>query len=447
MSGEQVSKPVWAEGILLAQQHLQAYDQYHEYQWTKGLSLSLGGGFGFENIIIDQAALSGGVLVIRSLECVFETGRHIDFSSQQQPQQPLRLALSGESAEVLIYLGLPANHAVGEIEGYQNGGQLTAFTAKYVERSDLHDPGRRREVMVSLPNLVLLTDLDNRDYFDCLPCCKLRLIGDGRYELDDRFLPPMLNIHCSDNLLRGVERCCHMLQDRLHALANGEPDAGEMNQHWLLSALLVGAARLEHLRHLSRVHPERLFCQLIQLITQLTLSDHPSVLKQLPRYEHHNLGESFAQCEILLKKVLAGAVPKKEQALTLERVSDATYELNGIAPGHFQQSVFYLAVYFESADIRWIDNFANQIKVGPAEQLDTIVASALQGAKLGHCQRPPDKLAVKSGFEYFRIEPFGELWQQMVEQQSIAVFVPLSLQQAHLELVKVDKEQAHDAAS
>ena len=51
-----------------------------------------------------------------------------------------------------------------------------------------------------------------------------------------------------------------------------------------------------------------------------------------------------------------------------------------------------------------------------------------------HSQRTPNKLAIKSGYEYFRINP-GFAWEQVLEELALSIFVPQSLQSATIEIV------------
>jgi len=132
-------------------------------------------------------------------------------------------------------------------------------------------------------------------------------------------------------------------------------------------------------------------------------------------------------------------VPKKMSGLKLEKISDALYQVSTIDSALLANNDFYLAVYFDASDSKWIDTFGEQVKIGSADKIDIIVSSALNGLSVSHCQRTPNKLAVKSGYEYFRLEPHGDIWQQIVDEQSLAAFVPYSLQQANIEIVTVDK--------
>ena len=68
-----------------------------------------------------------------------------------------------------------------------------------------------------------------------------------------------------------------------------------------------------------------------------------------------------------------------------------------------------------------------------------MIASSLPGVSLSHCQRPPNRLAIKSGYEYFRVEPHGSSWQQVLEEQSLSLFVPFDLQSATIDIVTVNR--------
>ena len=211
----------------------------------------------------------------------------------------------------------------------------------------------------------------------------------------------------------------------------------EMNSFLLLNAMAPSAKRLDHLKSLQLVHPERLYCELVDLISSVSMFEHSDLVSQIPPYQHKQLTHVFGTLDILLSKLLEGVVPKKMAGLKLEKVSNAIYQVATIDSAIFDNNDFYLAVYFESEDTKWIDTFSDQVKVGATEKLEIMIASALAGVQLTHCQRPPNKLAIKSGYEYFRLEAHGFIWQQIIEEQSLSLFIPFGLQAAQVEIVTV----------
>lgn len=114
------AKPVWAEGVLLAQQHFQLFDEYHEQNQIvrQGLTSSLV--YGIQHLTIDESALTRGLLKITNFKLLLENGRLLEFDRQQHDE--LKLELDANQDEVVIYIAIAANKVVSNIEGYATSG-------------------------------------------------------------------------------------------------------------------------------------------------------------------------------------------------------------------------------------------------------------------------------------------------------------------------------------
>ncbi|WP_283708958.1 type VI secretion system baseplate subunit TssK [Pseudoalteromonas prydzensis] len=437
------AKPVWAEGVLLAQQHFQLFDDYHEQNQIVRQNLISPLIFGIQHLSIDESALSRGLLKINNFKVLLENGRLLDFDRQQHDE--LKLELDPNTDDVIIYIAIAGNKVVSNIEGYATTGQLSAYQADYIELSDNHDAARNREVLIAHPKFILLTDSDVKTYFDTLACLKIARAEDGSFIVNKHFVPPLLNISASVYLTELLNRTANLVNAKVNVLLGRRKNFGsvtdfgpnEMNSFLLLNAMAPSAKRLDHLKSLSLVHPERMYCELVDLISSVSMFEHSDLVNQVPPYQHKQLSHVFGKLDELLTKLLEGVVPKKMAGLKLEKVSNAIYQVATIDSAIFEHNDFYLAVYFEAEDTKWIETFSDQVKVGSTEKLDIMISSALAGVQLTHCQRPPNKLAIKSGYEYFRLESHGYIWQQIIDEQSLSLFIPFGLQTAQIEIVTV----------
>jgi type VI secretion system protein ImpJ len=438
-------KPVWAEGVLLGQQHFQAFDAYQEHVHAQRQFMLSSFSYGFKHINLDQSALARGTVSVLSLDYILRSGRFIEYRSC--PGNELTLAVAADQPGLTISVGIALNDGASSISGYNNSDQLCAYKADYLELSDQHDSSRVREVMVATPHLVLFKDEEAPSSFEILPLIKLVRDFDGNLTLDHQFIPPLLDISASAYLKDLLNRTNNLVNAKTRLLLNRRQGSGsvtdfgpnEMNSFLLLGGLLPSAKMLEHLTQVGHIHPERLYCELTLLLSRIAIFEHSQLIDSLPVYKHDELPQVFAQFDSMIDQLLEDVVPKKMQALKLERLSNAIYQVSNIDLERLSLSEFYLAVYLDSLDSKWIDTFGQQVKVAATQNLETIVASALNGLKLSHCQRLPNKLAVKSGFEYFKMDQVGDIWQEVINQQSIGVFIPLIFQQASVDIVMVDK--------
>lgn len=437
-------KPVWAEGVLLAQQHFQMLEQYQEQQLITRHSLVSAYASGISELRVDTSALQRGVLQINVISAVFDNGRYVEYSNR--PDRELKLDLDLSRDEITVYLAIAANRVVADIDGYDKTGQLSAFTSEYIEVSDEHDQSRVRELLVADPHLILLTDNDVLTYFDSIKCIKVIKSLEGTFSIDDNYIPPLIHVGASTYLVNLLNRTANLLNAKVRVLLGRRRSFGavsdfgpnEMNSFLLLNAMAPSASIFEHLKTLPVLHPEKLYCHFAELISKVAVFEHSDLVTSVPKYEHQNLTNVFATIDELLGKLLEGVVPKKMAALNFERVSNAIYQIPTIDLNVLQNNDFYLAVFLESENTQWIEIFSEQVKVGASEKLEIMIASALNGVAITHCQRPPNKLAIKSGYEYFRLETFGVSWQQILEEQSLSLFVPHNLQTAKIEIVTVN---------
>ena len=109
------AKPVWAEGVLLAQQHFQLFDDYHDQSQIVRHALTSPLAFGLEHFSIDESSLARGILKVISFKLLLENGRLLDFDRQQHEE--LKLELDNTHEESVIYIAIAANKTVSNIEG------------------------------------------------------------------------------------------------------------------------------------------------------------------------------------------------------------------------------------------------------------------------------------------------------------------------------------------
>jgi type VI secretion system protein ImpJ len=92
----------------------------------------------------------------------------------------------------------------------------------------------------------------------------------------------------------------------------------------------------------------------------------------------------------------------------------------------------------DSAD--WIPRFPQLVKLAAPEQLETVIASGLPGVTLQHIQRLPQKIRIKSGYEYFQISTESDLWNAVLQAQQFAVFCMGEFADATIELIVMDEK-------
>lgn len=438
-------KVVWAEGVFLAQQHMQQWDVHHDLQMRLRSRHLAPLGWGIGELVIDSEALTNGLFRIERCQVFLPNGKLIDYHGSND--MPLTYDLKNhQGASCEIFLAIPANENIAGINGYLNSNELSSWRADFVNVPDLFDPDRVREVMVAKHNLFLLSNNDIRDQYYSIKIAQLLQTGEHEYQLDDKFIPTIMHLGVSDVLQHSLRRIIELAQAKIKVLIERRRsfsgDITEFGQSDLAHFLLLEALQtelpvLQHYQQEDSVHPEQLYLSLTRIIGRLRAFHENGEAQRKLQYQHHDLTKTFALLEAELNGLMNVVLPTRVVSIKLQRENSTLYSVDNIDSIFLKEQTFFIGIYMSAHDTSWIDRFAQFVKVGSREQMETIVASALPGVQLTHMQRPPSKLPVKSGYEYFRLDPYGQYWERIRADRSLALFISQEFEQAKIDLVTV----------
>lgn len=436
---------VWAEGLFLGQQHFQQWDRNLQREIHQRTDLARPHGWGLVSLNLVEEALGIGQCRLESVSAILPNGQWVQYDSQRDGG-PLLCDLTAGGDSVTVWLAQPDNERVTGISGYQEQGRLCGWRADYQEMPDEHDPSRTREVIVGTPNLVLLRNDESREHYSAIRLGSFEALGDGAWQQTGAVVPPLVNLQASEPLLVIINRLRDLIAARVRLLTqqrNSYGDIADMGNRELAQVLRLQQLRpalvaLDHRLSEESAHPESLYMILVQLIAGLWDLQPDMEELALPDYSHSELAEVFSSLEASLRLALMQESTTTSTALSLRHESPALLIGEGIPWQGINDRHLYLGVYHEADNPEWIMEFGRQCKAGGRDDLELILASALPGIRLSHTQRPPNKLPVKSGFEYFRVEPAGEFWPRAVEAESLAVFLPAQFQGCRFELLCIE---------
>ena len=80
-----------------------------------------------------------------------------------------------------------------------------------------------------------------------------------------------------------------------------------------------------------------------------------------------------------------------------------------------------------------------RFKVGNSRDVEQRVIAALPVIPLHHLMQVPTAIPVRSGVSCFEIEPNNDLYQQMLDAESICIYIPAGFQDISIELIAVMK--------
>ncbi len=440
-------KVIWAEGMFLGQQHFQLWDQYYEnYQTLQSRSISPLS-WGLLSYEISEEALENGQFRLARCQVIFPDGRLVSYDSSED--EPLAIDLKGGYSEkVDLYLCLPANRNASGINGYRENGQLCAWSTDYLRISDENDPNRQREVMLGRPNLVLLTGEDSKENFSALQIAQIVNDGDDNFTLVDQFIPTVNRISGSPRLYELLQSLTELFSAKVRVLNERRKQLSaqiatfghtDVSNFLILQTLSGAIPLLRHFRENPQLHPEQLYQLLSRVIGSLCPFSFEIDVHTIPKYHHHDLTKTFDNIERQLRALVDVAMPEKLATLKLVKEADLLWSIDNIDSSHVAKNDFYLAVLSPHDDPMWVKHFEKVAKVSARGDIEMIVASAMPGVTVVHVQRPPSNLPIKSGYEYFRIEPKGEFWERIGAERTMAIYLPKDFMKVKMEIVLVPK--------
>lgn len=429
MNGSTQLKVLWSEGLLMAPQHLQQSDRYHETLVTERLSALHAYPWGAVRVELDRRAITDGMIKLDHFAGVLPDGTVLTIerdSLEAPPARPVE-GLPPERSVLDVYIGVPS-----ECESAGPSGSRSRYSA-HVRRIADHttEGGEPAEVELAKRNVRLVFGHESRDDMELIKIAEVRRDSRTLYVVDDSFIPPCLRIGASPVLLARLERLLALMHTRRQALIAArrerdqetiEADASDITRFMLLHDLNRALPMLTHLRKSGDLSPRELYRQLLDLFGAVaTFSIEASI--DVPDFDHLDLRATFEPLFDRLEALLGSTQRESCLIVELEGRGDGMH-LAQIDDRIVKCDRFLLAVH-TSVLARDAASLVPSIgKVASWQQVTQVVNAAMPGAKLEIAHRPPPEVPVKTGEIYFSIDARGPYWQEITRERAIAVFLP-----------------------
>src|ERR1035438_3547120 len=151
---------------------------------------------------------------------------------------------------------------------------------------------------------------------------------------DPRFVPPLLNFHASDYLSGIARQLVEILTARSGAIAGlrrqknqslADFTAADIANFWLLYTVNTAFPLFRHLFETRGGHPEELFAAMLSLAGSLTTFSAKVHPRDLPAYDHDNLGGCFTELDEKLRMLLDTVVATNVVSLPLKLLKPSIY--------------------------------------------------------------------------------------------------------------------------
>jgi type VI secretion system protein ImpJ len=84
-----------------------------------------------------------------------------------------------------------------------------------------------------------------------------------------------------------------------------------------------------------------------------------------------------------------------------------------------------------------VDIVPLRFKIGAPDDVEKFVLSAMPGVRLQHAPQVPAAVPVRPDTYYFTLENKGQMYERMLQAQSISIYVPSGINELRLELIAV----------
>ncbi|MGC3987193.1 MAG: type VI secretion system baseplate subunit TssK [Pseudorhodoferax sp.] len=441
-------KVVWTQGMFLLPHHFQQETRYLETLVDRRVRLLGVHGWGFSELVLDEALLPQGQLGLVRAQGVLPDGT--PFCIPQADAAPLPLALPADVQNELVYLAAPlARDGVDEVDF---DAADTGIAGRPQHRYRIADHALRdRTSAGDDPEPVQTAAL-------CLRLVRARELGDGQAALgvarvaerrsdrqlvlDRAYTAPQTRLDASGQLsamaalLHGlIRQRAEALAGRMGQLAHG---VSELSDFLMLQTLNRADPLFRQHARAPHAHPEQLHRDCLQLAGELatfaTTNASSRQPREYPLYQHEDLQASFAPLLDALRGMLSIVLQRHAEQIAL---TDRTHGVRTavLADAEMLRSAsLVLAVNAQLPAEQLRQRFPAQSKLGPVDRIRDLVNLQLPGVALRPLPVAPRQLPFHAGHHYFELDRGGELWKQLERSGSLALHVAGDFPGLELEL-------------
>ena len=437
---------IWMKGTFLSPQYLQMQDRFIESSLQFQLDSLAYAGYGFRTLQINQEALSSGYMTISEASGMFPDGLLFDIpdADQAPSPKPLQGAFDQDQKTCDIYLAIPHYREKGLNVSMARTQADTRYLSEVAMLRDENTGLSEKPVQVARKNFRILVEGESLQHSSSLRVCRIKKTPAGTYDLDHEFSPPLLDFRANPRITGICRQLVEILSAKSAQLAGtrrqknlslAEFGTADIANFWLLYTINSIFPVLQHLYETRHGHPERLFSAMLQLAGSLTTFSKEIHPRDMPRYDHDELGPCFHKLDETIRYLLETVVPSNFISLPLKLTQTSIYSTPLEDDKYMQNTRMFLAINTEAPEDQVISGGPYLLKVCSAPHIDHLVKNALPGLALTHVPRPPSAIPVKVNYQYFSITQSGNCWEAITRTRSFATYCPGEFPNPQMELL------------
>ena len=439
--------------MFLRPQHFQAQDEYFEQALHFRASVSSFANWGFSRLGIDEASLVNGLFTLRHCEGIFPDG--LSFRAPVVDELPPGRQVDehfpdARQTHIDAYLAIPEARASAANYSLTTAGNSAASPHRYSTEAraaiDVTLGSDEKVIQVARKSLRLLFEGENLDGFTVLRIARIQRSPAGTYVLSPEFIPPIIDIAASDYLLSLTRRLIEKMSAKadLRSLSRRQKTGdladftnAEAADFWFLHTVNSSLPELSHIWRVRRGHPDVLFRAMLRLAGALVTFAFNQTVRDLPDYDHNELGESFTALDNRIRDLLDIGRQVKIIATPLRPVERFIWAGSLSDERQLEATQFIISVSSPIAVDELISKFPRLAKVSSSEELNRLIRSSLPGVPLRHLQAIPPAVPLNLSCQYFSLANAGPLWENILRARALSVFVPGEIADPKMELITV----------
>jgi len=440
------NRVVWSEGMFLRPQHFQQHDRYFE-SLLHGLSLGVHAyAWGFASLKLDHGCLAIGKVGLSECSGVFPDGTPFDLP--QDDELPMPLDVPENEKASIVYLALPLRRPdTTEIDSESFPDNMARYRLSERQVRD-HNSGSdgRYEVQIGALKPRLMCESQERSGYVCLGIARIvEVRADKTVVLDKQYIPPA--VHCSSAGLLGgfageLQGLLHTRGEALAGRVAGSSQGGvaEIADFMLLQLINRYEPLLAHLANAQVLHPEDFFRLCLQMAGELATFYRPNKRPiAFPDYRHDDLKATFIPLIDELRNLLSMVLEQNAVQLPLAEARPGVYVAKRPELTLLEGAIFVLAAKAQVSSELIRSHFPPQVKIGPVEDIQLLVRSALPGIAIQALPVAPRQIPYHAGYSYFELNKQSELWAKMAASGGFAIHIGGSFPELELEFWAIRK--------
>ncbi len=415
--------------MFLRAQHFQQQDRFVE-ALVRGASRPLRAyAYGFVALDLNRELLAQGRIALVRADGILPDGT--PFRLPEDAPHPPPLEVREGTRNAVVHLALPIAQPGGvEVDPRQDGDTNARFGAAEYQAADAN-AGNDSVVPVRVGRMRLRLMLDGEDRAGYATLGVARVVEvrpDKTVVLDERYIPPALDIAASAVLVNLVKEWQGLLRQRAAALAGrvsgGGRGVAEVADFLFLQAINRFEPVVSHFDSAALVHPEDLYQLGLSMAGEFaTFTAKTRRSPEFPAYRHDDLQATFQPVIEAMRQAMSAVMEQAAVPIALQERKYGIRVATVADRSLLVQAAFVLVVKADLPAEALRRSFPNQIKIGPVEQIRELVNAQLPGIRLRPLPVAPRQIPFYANATYFELEQASPLWTQLQATGNFAMHV------------------------